>query len=122
MGYAALFNSPASPSLGNGVNMPSLTLESPMNLQFEVENLKCGGCAQTIENTLRADPRVTRVAVDLPSNVVDIDATAGVRQDFAAALARIGYPEKGSVGGLRSAAAVAKSFVSCAVGRLSEKT
>ncbi len=92
-----------------------------MNLQFEVENLKCGGCAQTIESTLRADPRVTRVAVDVPSKVVDIEASAGLRQDFAAELARIGYPEKGTVEGLRSAAAMAKSFVSCAVGHFSDK-
>jgi copper chaperone len=40
-----------------------------------------------------------------------------VRGEVAAALARLGYPEKGSVEGLRSAAAAAKSFVSCAVGR-----
>lgn len=92
-----------------------------MELQFEVENLKCGGCAQTIENALRADERVSHVAVDLARHVVAVQSTADVKQDVAATLARLGYPEKGSVQGLRSAAARAKSFVSCAVGRLSDR-
>ncbi len=92
-----------------------------MEMQFEVENLKCSGCAQTIENVLRADARVTQVAVDLARHVVAVQATADVTPDVAATLARLGYPSKGSVAGLRSAAAVAKSFVSCAMGRLADR-
>jgi copper chaperone len=95
------------------------TLESPMEQSFEVENLKCSGCARTIESALRADPRVTQVSVDLSRSVVAIEAAADLRPEVAATLARLGYPQKGAVEGLRSAAAVAKSFVSCAVGRLS---
>jgi len=91
-----------------------------MKLRFEVENVKCGGCARTIENALRADPRITRVSVDLSQGAVVVEATADVRAEAAATLARLGYPEAGSVEGLRSAAAVAKSFVSCAVGRLAD--
>ena len=90
-----------------------------MEQSFEVENLKCGGCARTIENALRADQRVTQVTVDLSCSVVAIEAAADLRQEVTATLTRLGYPVKGSVEGLRSAAAVAKSFVSCAVGRLS---
>ncbi len=93
-----------------------------MELQFEVENLKCGGCTHTIEEALRADARVTHVAVDLSRHVVTVQAAADVTQDIGATLARLGYPRKGSVEGLRSAAAVAKSFVSCAMGRLSDRT
>lgn len=96
-----------------------MTVESLMNseysIRFEVENLKCGGCAGTIEKTLRADPRVTRVVVDPSSHSVEIGAAAELRAELAAALARLGYPEKGSVEGLRSAAAVAKSYVNCAI-------
>jgi copper chaperone len=90
-----------------------------MEQSFEVENLKCSGCARTIESALRADPRVTQVSVDLSRSVVAIEAAADLRPEVAATLARLGYPQKGAVEGLRSAAAVAKSFVSCAVGRLS---
>jgi copper chaperone len=93
---------------------------APMELRFEVENLKCGGCARTIEKALLADARVTRIAVDPSRNLVVVETAAELRAEVAATLARLGYPEKGSVEGLRSAAAVAKSFVSCAVGRLAD--
>ena len=92
-----------------------------MELQFEVENVKCGGCANTIETALRADPRLKSVAVDLSRHTVTVEAAADVRHDVATTLARLGYPEKGSVEGLKSVAVVAKSFVSCAIGRLSDR-
>lgn len=91
-----------------------------MELRFEVENVKCGGCARTIERTLTADARIARVAVDPAAGTVVVEAAEDVRAEVSAALARLGYPEKGSVEGLRSAAAAAKSFVSCAVGRLGD--
>jgi copper chaperone len=89
-----------------------------MELAFEVENVKCGGCARTIEKALRADPRVTGVSVDPGRGTVVIQGAQIERAEVAVTLARLGYPEKGSVEGLRAAAAVAKSFVSCAVGRV----
>lgn len=89
-----------------------------MELRFEVENLKCGGCARTIEKALGTDARVTRIAVDPSRNWVVVEAAPELRAELAATLARLGYPEQGSVEGLRSAAALAKSFVSCAVGRV----
>lgn len=91
-----------------------------MELRFEVENVKCGGCARTIERTLTADARIARVAVDPAAGTVVVEATEDVRGEVAAALARLGYPEKGSVEGVRAAAAAAKSFVSCAVGRFGD--
>ena len=90
-----------------------------MELKFDVENIKCGGCARSIEKALRADARVSRVAVDPAQGTVLIEASEDLRAEAAATLARIGYPEKGSVEGIKAAAAAAKSFVSCAVGRMS---
>jgi copper chaperone len=89
-----------------------------MKLLFEVENIKCGGCANTIQTQLRRDARISDVAVDIERGTVTLEAAANARADTAATLARLGYPEKGSVEGLRAAAAKAKSVVSCAVGRL----
>ncbi|MFZ2650587.1 MAG: heavy metal-associated domain-containing protein [Burkholderiaceae bacterium] len=93
---------------------------TPMELRFEVENLKCGGCARTIEKALRADVRVTRIDVDPSRDLVVVETAAELRAELATTLARLGYPEKGSIDGLSSAAALAKSFLSCAVGRLSD--
>jgi len=84
-----------------------------------VENVKCGGCARSIEKALLADKRISRVNVDPAQGLVVLEAEGDVRTDAAAVLARLGYPEKGSVEGLKAAAATAKSFVSCAVGRMS---
>jgi copper chaperone len=89
-----------------------------MELRLEVENVKCGGCARSIEKALRADARISRVSVDPAQGLVTIEADADVRAEASAALAKLGYPERGSVEGLKAAAATAKSFVSCAIGRL----
>ncbi len=32
-----------------------------MELRLQVENVKCGGCARSIEKALRADARITHV-------------------------------------------------------------
>jgi copper chaperone len=90
-----------------------------VRIQIEVENIHCGGCARTIEGALRKDARITEVVVKPDQSQVTIEAQADVHADAAATLARLGYPEKGSVEGVRAAAAKAKSLVSCAIGRLS---
>ncbi len=91
-----------------------------MELRLEVENVKCRGCARSIEKALAGDARITRVTVDPYAGVVCLEATGDVRAEAAKTLAKIGYPERGSVEGMKAAAAAAKSFVSCAIGRLSD--
>ena len=68
-----------------------------MQLQLQVENVKCGGCARSIEKALTADSRISRVSVDAGQGLVVIEAEGDVRAH---------------------AAAAAKSFVSCAVARM----
>ena len=89
-----------------------------MELRLQVENVKCGGCARSIEKALLADGRISRVSVEPAQGLVVIDSDDDVRAHALAVLAKLGYPEKGSVEGLKAAAAAAKSFVSCAVGRM----
>ena len=88
-----------------------------MKLRFEVVNIKCGGCARSIERALQADPRISSVEVDVPAGVVQIEASGDVSGDARAALLRLGYPETGSAEGIAALKAKATSFVSCAVGR-----
>lgn len=88
-----------------------------MNYSVDVENIKCGGCANSIRTKLLADGRVSDVVVDIAAGRVAIDGDEAGRDEIVATLARLGYPEVGSVEGLKAAAAKAKSFVSCAVGR-----
>ena len=85
--------------------------------RFEVANIKCGGCARSIDKALRADRRVTGVAVDVDKGVVSVEATDDAREALRTELLRLGYPEAGSAAGLQALAAKGKSFVSCAIGR-----
>lgn len=91
-----------------------------MQLELHVENIKCGGCAGTIRNTLLKDPRVSEVEVEVETGTVRIEASEDISRNLAAELTRIGYPEAGSVQGYQSAKAKARSFVSCAIGRTSK--
>ncbi len=87
-------------------------------LDIAVENIKCGGCAKTIRTRLLQEQGVSAVEVDIETGRVSIAADADTRPALVERLAGLGYPEVGSVEGIRAAAAKAKSFVSCAVGRI----
>lgn len=88
---------------------------------FEVANIRCGGCANTITKALK-DAGFEEVAIDLscePRTVtVDIADEAQLAQ-FKAILRKLGYPLMNEeVGEFDSAALKLKSFVSCAIGKL----
>jgi copper chaperone len=91
---------------------------SNTNMQIEINNLKCGGCANTIVKGLDQIDGVSSVVVDATMQMVRLEADEATRPAIVARLHDMGYPEKGSVRGLSAAVAEAKSFVSCAVGRL----
>ena len=91
-----------------------------MNMIIEVENIKCGGCANSITSKLQSLPGVDQAKVDIEGGKVSINGDQTLRDEYVAALAGMGYPETGTIQGLQSASAKAKSFVSCAVGRMSE--
>ncbi|MGM0541894.1 MAG: heavy-metal-associated domain-containing protein [Pseudomonadota bacterium] len=90
-----------------------------------VENIKCGGCANSIKQKLNALPGVVQTTVDIEAGSVAVNFDADIDQLQAIGavedkLAAMGYPKVGSVEGLKAAGAKAKSFVSCAVGSMSD--
>ena len=88
---------------------------------IKIENLKCGGCGLTIKKTLKNIRGVENVAIDFDTNEVSVAHTEGVnRLALTAALKKIGYPEAGTTAGLGALAATAKSYVSCAIGRMGD--
>lgn len=91
-----------------------------MQVQFDVENIKCGGCAGTIKKKLMEDKRISHVGVNIEQGMVLIDADTDASEGWRSALLKMGYPEKGSAEGIAAARARAKSFVSCAVGRVDQ--
>ena len=90
-----------------------------MTYELSVENIKCGGCANTITTKLNALDAVNGSQVDIENGVVTITADESSKVEVAQLLLKLGYPEKGTAEGLKAATAKAKSFVSCAVGRMS---
>jgi len=86
---------------------------------IEVENIKCRGCANTIEHKLNKIDDVTGVQVDVENGRVTIEAGEDSHTALADTLLQSGYPEKGTAAGIKAAKARAKSFVSCAIGKMS---
>ena len=87
---------------------------------FEVANIRCGGCVNTITTKL-AEAGFKSVDVDLscePRKVtVDLDNEA-LEAHFIETLRKLGYPkidEESST--LENVGLKAKSFISCAVGK-----
>jgi len=96
-----------------------------MNLLIAVENIKCSGCANNIKQTLQAVAGVEGVVVDVELGEVRVSYSSSVESGvlesaIKSKLLSMGYPEVGSVEGLKAAGAKAKSFVSCAIGKMSE--
>jgi copper chaperone len=89
-----------------------------MAYMIQVENIKCGGCANTIKTRLQEMDAVQSVSVDIASGQVSVDGDESHRAEVAARLLSLGYPESGTAEGIRAATAKAKSFVSCAIGRI----
>ena len=87
-----------------------------MKIDIEVQNLKCGGCASTITKGVASIDSVDNVKVDVDSSTVSFDSDSDNLETVYAKLAQMGYP---AVGDSNSIGQKAKSFVSCAVGRVS---
>lgn len=92
-----------------------------------VENIKCGGCANGIKQALFKFEGIEQVSVDVEAGQVtfkvkDKNASPSIMELVKDKLHSMGYPEVGSVAGLKAAGAKAKSFVSCAVGKMTDST
>ena len=89
-----------------------------MIYEISVENIKCGGCAGTITKKINEIEGVNSTDVEVETGLVKIDAAGGLRETLVSNLLKLGYPETGTAAGIAAAKAKAKSFVSCAVGRI----
>lgn len=93
-------------------------------MEFHLENIKCGGCANSIRKQLEALEEIQAATVDIEGGRVSmelasgVEATEAVREKLAQLFLKMGYPESGSVEGFKAAGTKAKSFVSCAVGKM----
>lgn len=92
---------------------------SMSKIQVHVENIKCGGCEKSIVNGLYEIEGLSDVVIDRDQQLVSVLADDSLRDAVVEKLKKMGYPEQGTVSGLEAGLANAKSFVSCAIGRMS---
>lgn len=84
--------------------------------KIEVVNIKCGGCAASIEDAL-TKKGLSNVKVDPGCQMVEFD---GDKELAEAVLLKMGYPKAGSAEA-KSLVKKAKSYASCMVGRTKKK-
>ena len=87
---------------------------------IEILNLKCGGCVNTVKKGLLYVDVIDEVEVDLENSKVMIPTEdEQVLIEVKKKLSKMGYPE---IGDANTIMHKAKSFVSCASGRLTSET
>ena len=86
-----------------------------MKAEIQIENLKCGGCASTIKKGILAIEGVSEIDIDIEKSIVSITSEIENVEEIKLKLSKLGYPE---VGDKNTVLHKAKSFVSCAVGRM----
>lgn len=88
---------------------------------FDVANIRCGGCANTITKALK-EAGFEEVSVDLscePRKVTVVITGEARLAHFKETLRKLGYPLSTDERGFTEDAVLkAKSFVSCAIGKI----
>ncbi|BAO74644.1 heavy-metal-associated domain-containing protein [Winogradskyella sp. PG-2] len=89
-----------------------------MKRSIKIQNLKCGGCANTIIIQLSKLDGISEVTVNNETDEVSLNYNSEIEFESAKKkLSVLGYP---MIGETNSLPKKAKSFVSCAVGRMSK--
>ena len=87
---------------------------------IEIVNLKCGGCVNTVKKGILSIDGINEVEVDLEASKVTIPSNdEKLIAEVKAKLSKMGYPE---IGDANTMLHKAKSFVSCATGKMGAET
>jgi copper chaperone CopZ len=86
-----------------------------MEQTFIVDNIKCGGCMNSIRTALQKMDEVSEVQIDLENETIHVKGNAD-RLLIISKLNALGYPEKGN----NSMVKKAKSYMNCAIGKMSD--
>jgi copper chaperone CopZ len=89
-----------------------------MTTTLYIDNIKCGGCASTIEKKLNSMDDIQDIHVDVAEGKVTFESLEEeAKAEVLSALKKLGYPERGTGTGLDNA----KSYVSCMIGKIDNK-
>lgn len=90
-----------------------------MKTSIEILNLKCGGCANSIKKGISDIENIDKITVDLENSRVIFETNDEQNvEKVKTKLSKMGYPP---VGEENTLVHKAKSFVSCATGRLTNE-
>ena len=86
---------------------------------FEVENVKCGGCANTLKTKLKDVFGDIEVDLEVTPRKITLDLEDNQLEELKKRLRGLGYPlSTDELSTLENVGAKAKSFVSCAIGKM----
>ncbi len=89
---------------------------------YEVLNVKCGGCANTLKKTLKEDFGEVEVDLEAMPRKITLDMTDDRMEELKEKLRSLGYPlTTDELSGFDKLSTTAKSFVSCAIGKMSDE-
>lgn len=89
-----------------------------MTTTIKIQNLKCGGCANTIITKVSDLENVNEVTVNVEESTVTFNSSSEKEvENVKRKLAILGYPADGEN---NSVISKAKSYVSCATGKMSQ--
>ena len=92
-----------------------------MQKTFQVANVKCGGCATTLKEKLFEKFGEVEVDLDTQPREITLDIEEEQVGELGKALKKLGYPfVSDQMGFAESTSMKAKSFVSCAIGKMSK--
>ena len=90
-----------------------------MKQTFEVHNVKCGGCANTLTKSLKDDFGSVEVDLSVNPRKITLDIEDNQIEELKLKLRGLGYPlVTDELSGFEKATTTAKSFVSCAIGKI----
>jgi copper chaperone CopZ len=86
---------------------------------FEVLNVKCGGCANTLKKSLADDFGDVNVDLECEPRKITLDIQDDQMEKLKLKLRSLGYPlTTDELNTLQTLTTNAKSFVSCAIGKM----
>ncbi len=92
-----------------------------MKKTYEVLNVKCGGCAGTLTSSLKEKFGDVEVDLEVQPRQITLEIEESQEEDLKVALRGLGYPlSTDELSGFQKATTTAKSFVSCAIGKMNK--
>lgn len=90
-----------------------------MKKTFEVLNVKCGGCANTLTKALKDEFGEVEVNLEVNPREITLDIEDDRVEELKLKLRSLGYPlTTDELSSLEKISTTAKSFVSCAIGKI----